>query len=67
MPSLDIITSAYNEEECLPELFRRISDVMTGESNYQYRLIVIDNGSIDKTWEMIPFHFRISKQLLKIN
>jgi dolichol-phosphate mannosyltransferase len=53
MPSLDIITSAYNEEECLPELFRRISHVMAAESNYDFRVIVIDNGSIDKTWELI--------------
>ena len=53
MPSLDIITSAYNEEECLPELFRRVSNVMTGESEYDFRLIVIDNGSTDKTWELI--------------
>lgn len=53
MPTLDIITSAYNEEECLPELFRRIKDVMTTESKYDFRLIVIDNGSIDKTWEII--------------
>ena len=53
MPSLDIITSAYNEEECLPELFRRVTNVMTGESEYDFRLIVIDNGSADKTWELI--------------
>ena len=53
MPSLDIITSAYNEEECLPELFRRIYNVMTGESEYDFRLIVIDNGSVDRTWELI--------------
>ena len=53
MPSLDIITSAYNEEDCLPELFRRINKVMIGESEYDFRLIVIDNGSIDRTWEII--------------
>ena len=53
MPSLDIITSAYNEEECLPELFRRVNNVMTGESEYDFRLIVIDNGSVDRTWELI--------------
>jgi polyisoprenyl-phosphate glycosyltransferase len=53
MPSLDIITSAYNEEECLPELFRRINDVMGTESKYDHRLIVIDNGSNDKTWQLI--------------
>ena len=53
MPSLDIVTSAYNEEECLPELFRRINSVMSGELNYHFRLIVIDNGSVDRTWELI--------------
>jgi glycosyltransferase involved in cell wall biosynthesis len=53
MPSLDIVTSAYNEEECLPELFRRINSVMTGELTYDFRLIVIDNGSVDRTWELI--------------
>jgi glycosyltransferase involved in cell wall biosynthesis len=53
MPSLDIVTSAFNEEECLPELFRRINYVITAELKYDFRLIVIDNGSIDKTWELI--------------
>jgi glycosyltransferase involved in cell wall biosynthesis len=53
MPTLDMITSAYNEEECLPELFKRIGDVMTLESKYDYRIIVIDNGSVDRTWEII--------------
>ena len=53
MHRLDIITSAYNEEDCLPELFRRIKDVMKCESNYDFRLIVIDNGSVDRTWELI--------------
>jgi glycosyltransferase involved in cell wall biosynthesis len=66
MPSLDIVTSAYNEEDCLPELFRRISDVMAGESNYQYRLIVIDNGSIDKTWEMICRESEKNKKVVGI-
>jgi dolichol-phosphate mannosyltransferase len=53
MTTLDIITSAYNEEDCLPELFRRISEVMDSETSYVYRVLVIDNGSNDKTWELI--------------
>jgi glycosyltransferase involved in cell wall biosynthesis len=53
MTTLDIITSAYNEEDCLPELFRRISEVMDSETSYVYRVLVIDNGSHDKTWELI--------------
>ena len=53
MTTLDIITSAYNEEDCLPELFRRISKVLDSETRYAYRVLVIDNGSHDKTWELI--------------
>jgi glycosyltransferase involved in cell wall biosynthesis len=53
MKSIDFVSSAYNEEDCLPELFVRISDVMKSETNYTYRIIIIDNGSEDSTWEII--------------
>jgi dolichol-phosphate mannosyltransferase len=53
MVTLDIITSAYNEEDCLPELFRRINAVMKSEPEYKYRILIIDNGSHDKTWKLI--------------
>ena len=51
--TVDVITSAYNEEECLPELFRRLNQVAEAETNYEFRFIVIDNGSQDKTWSII--------------
>ena len=51
--SLDIITSALNEEECLVELYNRISIVMDTRPNYEWRFIICDNGSIDRTWEII--------------
>jgi dolichol-phosphate mannosyltransferase len=51
--TLDIITSAYNEEDCLPELFRRIDEVMKIEDSYDYRILIIDNGSEDVTWDLI--------------
>lgn len=53
MTSIDFVTSAYNEEECLPELFERIYSVMSNEPNYTYRILIIDNGSQDATWEII--------------
>ena len=53
MTSIDFVSSAYNEEECLPELFERISTVMRNEPNYTYRIIIIDNGSLDATWRII--------------
>ena len=51
--TLDIITSAYNEEDCLPELFRRLNNVSQLEANYEFHFIVIDNGSQDRTWSII--------------
>ena len=53
MKTIDFISSAYNEEECLPELFQRISKVMAHEINYTYRILIIDNGSEDSTWKLI--------------
>jgi len=51
--TLDIISSAYNEEECVEELYSRINAVMAVELNYKWRLILFDNGSSDKTWSLI--------------
>jgi len=53
MTSIDFVSSAYNEEDCLTELFERIYGVMKNEPNYTYRILIIDNGSQDKTWEII--------------
>jgi len=51
--TIDIITSAYNEQECIPELYKRITRVMEKESKYRWRLTIIDNGSSDSTWSLI--------------
>ncbi len=53
MKSVSIITSAYNEEECLSELFRRINTVFNSEPNYDYKIIIADNASVDRTWKII--------------
>jgi dolichol-phosphate mannosyltransferase len=53
MKTIDIITSAYNEEDCLPELFSRLEKVAEAEENYSFHFIVIDNGSSDRTWQII--------------
>ncbi len=51
-PTFSIIAPIYNEAESLPELYRRISEVMdrTGEP---WELILIDDGSQDGSTEMI--------------
>lgn len=66
MTSIDFISSAYNEEECLPELFNRISKVMAQESSYTYRILIIDNGSQDSTWEIIKAESEVNPKVVGI-
>lgn len=66
MTTIDFISSAYNEEECLPELFDRITKVMAQESNYTYRILIIDNGSQDSTWEIIKAESEVNPKVVGI-
>ena len=54
MSKLDIsvVVPLYNEEESLPELIAWIDRVMLGEK-LSYEVIFIDDGSTDRSWEVI--------------
>lgn len=49
---LSIVIPLYNEEESLPELCAWIRKVVE-EQNYTYEIILVDDGSNDKSWEVI--------------
>ena len=51
--TLDIVTSAYNEEIAIPILYNRICETMSQEANYEWRMIICDNVSTDSTWKCI--------------
>jgi glycosyltransferase involved in cell wall biosynthesis len=53
MKSIHVITSAFNEEVCIPELYRQLVDVFELEAEYYWKLLIIDNGSSDNTWKII--------------
>lgn len=53
MKSVDIVIPAYNEEECVDEMARRLSLVFDGETDYNWRVIFVENGSHDRTWELL--------------
>lgn len=50
--NLSIVIPTYNEEESLPELTEWIVNVMQANS-LSYEIIYIDDGSKDKSWEII--------------
>src|SRR3954470_4044936 len=50
--NISVVIPLYNEEESLPELCEWIERVMIAFS-YTYEVILIDDGSKDKSWQVI--------------
>ncbi len=51
--SVDIVIPAFNEEECIDEMGRRLTLVFESEPSYDWRVIYVENGSSDGTWELL--------------
>lgn len=49
---ISVIIPLYNEDESLPELIAWIERVMKA-NNFSYEIVMIDDGSKDKSWEII--------------
>ena len=47
---ISIIVPAYNEQDCVRELASRLQNVFAIESNYDFEVFIIENGSLDETW-----------------
>lgn len=50
--NISVVIPLLNEEESLPELCEWIARVMVANS-YTYEIILIDDGSSDKSWQLI--------------
>lgn len=53
MKKISIIIPAYNEEESLPILYDRIKKLMESMNNYAFEILFVNDGSKDKTIEII--------------
>lgn len=53
MKKISIIIPAYNEEESLPYLYERLTKLIDQIKNYEFEILFINDGSKDKTLEMI--------------
>lgn len=52
-PSVDVVIPVYNEAACLPELGRRLSQVMDDHPEYGWRIMLVENGSMDESSALI--------------
>jgi len=53
MRTISVVASAYNEEDCVEELIARVSRQFDSLSSYNLELIVVDNGSSDRTLSIL--------------
>ena len=49
---LSVIIPCYEEDECLPLLFDRVIATL-GSAGLSYELVFVNDGSRDKTWQLI--------------
>ena len=56
---ISVVIPAYNEEAVLDELAKRLKGVMATNSNYDFEIIIVENGSWDSSFEKL---IRINKE-----
>lgn len=49
---ISVVIPLYNEDESIPELYAWIAQVMK-EHRFSYEVIFINDGSTDRSWEII--------------
>ncbi|MEN9932604.1 MAG: hypothetical protein RIS17_1177 [Pseudomonadota bacterium] len=67
MLSLSVVIPCYNEEECLPELHRRVSAAARGCFGDNHEIVLINDGSRDRTWAIMQELAANDPQLVCLN
>ncbi|ANU10200.1 glycosyltransferase [Planococcus antarcticus DSM 14505] len=67
MKLITILIPAYNEEEVLETLLERLLLVTTEISNYQFEFLFVNDGSRDRTLEMLKEMSTLHPQIAYIN
>jgi dolichol-phosphate mannosyltransferase len=67
MTSLSIVVPCFNEEACIPELYRRLTDAARSVAENDYELVLINDGSRDGSWAAMEQLAAADDHVLAIN
>ena len=63
---ISVVVPVFNEEESLPELTEWINRVMS-EHGFSYEVILINDGSTDRSWDIVQRLSQGNKSIKGIN
>lgn len=67
MTALSIVVPCFNEEACLPELHQRLSAAARIAVGEDYELVLVNDGSGDRSWELMESIAAADPHLVAIN
>lgn len=65
LPEISVIVPCYNEEEVIHECHRRLSNTLR-EAGEQYELVFVDDGSKDRTAELLRGLFKEDEHVVAV-
>ncbi len=51
--ALSVVVPCFDEQDCLPELHRRVSVIASAQVGTSYELILVNDGSKDASWQVM--------------
>ena len=66
MPQLSVVIPCFNEEDCLVELYQRVSAACAACTEH-YEIVLVNDGSSDRTWPMIEEFSTWDPHILGVN
>jgi polyisoprenyl-phosphate glycosyltransferase len=65
--ALSIVVPCYNEEACLQELHARLSRAAASVASGDYEIVLVNDGSRDRTWEIMRALAESDPRIVAIN
>ena len=63
MKKISLVVPMYNEEEMIPLFFEKMNSVLSLIGNYKFEYVLVNDGSKDRTLELLKEQ---KKQLVKL-
>lgn len=53
MKSIAVVAPVFNEQECIVKFIHEVTKIFDAMPDYNWRLILVENGSTDRSWDLI--------------